>query len=500
MKLRADTERELAQNIARFYYDPLGFVMFVFPWGQPGTPLANKDGPEKWQAELLVELGKHCIENKHRKDLGLDYIVWRSAVASGHGVGKSALVAWIIYWIMSTRLNARGVVTANTGNQLETKTWPELSKWHGMAINRHWFQWTAQTFFFAQYPEDKRKNYMVNATTVSEENTEAFAGLHNEGSAVFVIMDEASGISEKIYEVVDGAVTDGEPFVFCFGNPTRPSGPFHSAFTKDAGLYTFLKHVDSRDVRHTNKNAIEDIIRKYGIDSDVVKYRVLGQFPSRSFDGFISPADVHDATIRELTGDTGAPLILGIDVARYGDDSTVFCYRRGRDARSLRWLRFNGMNTTQVTEIAAKEIAKYKPDAVIIESIGPGVGVIDQLRARNIKVIEVHPGSAADKFEVFANKRAEWWDRMRTWLREHGCIPEDPELFTQLTEILYKIGEKTGKQQMEDKADMKGRGLSSPDKADALALTFATTVNRRANSGANPNRGQLANMDYDVHA
>ena len=123
--LSASTEDAVAEYIAEFRNDPLGFVMAIFPWGEKGTPLENRKGPEKWQAKILTDLGKHSFENAKRKAEGLDMIPWRSAVVSGHGVGKSALVSWIQLWIMSTRVNARGVTTANTGDQLETKTWPE---------------------------------------------------------------------------------------------------------------------------------------------------------------------------------------------------------------------------------------------------------------------------------------------------------------------------------------------------------------------------------------
>ena len=497
-QLNVETHRRLAENIARFRYDPLGFVMFNFPWGQPGTPLANKTGPEPWQRELLEALGRHMLENQHCRDIGIDMTVWRSAIASGHGIGKSSMVAWIIILLMSTRANCRGVVTANTASQLETKTWPELAKWHAMSLTKPWFTWTASSYYFSQYPEDQRKNYMVSAVTVSEQNTEAFAGLHNENSAVFIIKDEASGIAEKIYEVADGAMTDGEPFSFDFGNPTQPSGPFFDAFTKHAEIYSYLRHVDSREVSFTNKSAIADIIKKYGEDSDQVKYRVKGQFPSRAFDGFISPEMVRISQQRAMFGDTGAALVLGIDVARFGDDDTVFCFRRGRDARSIPMHSFNGLSTTQVTDRAIELIQKYRPDAVMIEGTGPGQGVIDQIRARNYRVLEVHPGSAADNFQIYANKRAEWWARMRKWLDDVGCISEDRELEEQLTSILYKIHEQSKKMQMESKRDMAARGLKSPDKADALCITFATTVARndrnwKKNSGGAP----LAIMDND---
>ncbi|NCN95607.1 MAG: terminase, partial [Bdellovibrionales bacterium] len=205
--LSLQTEQQLAEFVATFYDDPYGFVMAIFPWGEPTLPdgsansLADKDGPEDWQREILEALGEHIRINMIHRDLGLDMIVWRSAIASGHGVGKSALVAWIIYFLMSTRVDTRMAVTASTQFQLEDKTWPELGKWHALALNKHWFRWTATTFSFAAYNDDKQKNYRATAATVSETNTEAFAGLHNEGKSVAVVFDEASGVLPKIWEV-----------------------------------------------------------------------------------------------------------------------------------------------------------------------------------------------------------------------------------------------------------------------------------------------------------
>lgn len=294
----ASTEEKLADFISKFRYDPLGFVLSVFPWGEPGTDLEKRKGPEKWQAKILQDMGEHALANAKRVEQGLDMIPWRSAVVSGHGVGKSALVAWVQLWIMSTRVNARGVTTANTGDQLETKTWPELARWLSLSINSHWFTWTATSLYFSAYPENRRKNYMLNALTVSKEKTEAFAGLHNSNSAVLIIFDEASGIESNIWQVVEGALTDGEAFFLCFGNPTRSDGEFRECFRKNADYY-HTYHVDSRDVSHTNKIALQNIIDRYGADSDVSKVRVYGEFPDRSFDGFISAETFRECTERK---------------------------------------------------------------------------------------------------------------------------------------------------------------------------------------------------------
>lgn len=502
-KLNIDpkTEADLAEFVAGFYADPYGFVMGVFPWGVEGTPLAKRKGPTKWQKELLLALGEHIRKNAMLEAAELDLSVWRSAVVSGHGVGKSALVAWVILFLMATRRDTRGVVTANTGNQLETKTWPELGKWHNLLICKHWFTWTATSYYFNAYEDDeKRKNYMVTAQTVSEQNTEAFAGLHNEGRTVFVIFDEASGITSNVWEVVDGAFTDGEPFFMCFGNPTRPEGDFADCFEKNKELYTYLGHVDSREVEHTNKQALEDIIRKYGADSDQARIRVYGQFPRQAFDGFISVGECHDATQRELFRDDDEGVIVAVDVARYGDDDTVISVRQGRDFRSYPQIVLHGLDNVRVADQVQKIADKVQADAIVIESVGPGVGVIDILRDRRYRVIDVHPGSKGLRRDEFGNKRAEMWYDARQWVLDGGCLPEDPKLIAELTKIKYVIDKKSGVTWMESKDDMKARGLKSPDRADSFVLTFGVKVarkDRRFAMRTNMDRTKTI-TDYDV--
>lgn len=502
--LNINTEIAIAQFVAGFYDDPYGFVMGVFPWGQATlpdgseNPLKDHTGPEDWQEEELKALGVHIKNNIMLREMGLEMLVWKSAIASGHGVGKSALVAWIILFLMSTRTDTRGVVTANTAFQLEDKTWPELGKWHNLMINKHWFNRSASGLVFAAYPEDRQKNYKTTAATVSEENTEAFAGLHNEGKTVFIVFDEASGIAPKIWEVSEGALTDGEAFFFAFGNPTRPDGAFADCFDKYAHLYR-TRNVDSREVRHTNKTALQGIIDKYGIDSDEVKVRVLGVFPSQSFNGFISVDIVKDAQCRELVSDSDAALIMAIDVARFGNDRSCIRYRQGRDARSIPTKTFKGLTITKLAEIAMRDADIHKPDAIVVEATGVGAGLVDIMRDRGYKVVEVHPGAAANKHELFINRRAEYWSEMRDWLAEEGCIDPSDDLFTELTTILYSLDRHEQRLKLEAKEEMKKRGLPSPDNADTLALTFAVRIARRDRTHSiNSKRMRQAVTDYDV--
>lgn len=502
---KPETERKLAEFMGSFYADPYGWVMAAFPWGQATTadgadnPLKDKKGPELWQEDLLKDLGEHIKRNIEFKAMGLDMKVWKSAVASGHGVGKSAIVAWIILFLMSTRPDTRGAVTANTQFQLEDKTWPELSKWHNLMLNKHWFKLSATGLVFAAYPEERQKNYKTTAATVSEDNTEAFAGLHNEGKTVFVIFDEASGIFKKIWEVSEGALTDGEAFFFAFGNPTRPDGEFADCFDKHSHLY-WNRHVDSREVTHTNKAALQGIIDKYGEDSDEVKVRIKGVFPNQAFNGFISVDIVRQAQNRELHPDSDAGLIMAVDVARYGTDHSVIRFRKGRDARSFPARKFKGLALTKLAEICMREADIHKPDAIVIESTGVGAGVVDIMRDRGYRIVEVHPGAQSSEPERYMNKRAEYWSLMRDWLFEQGCINEDDDLFSQLTTILYSMDRHEQRLKLEAKEDMRKRGLPSPDDADTLALTFAVRVARRDRTNEYAKRGPKVLSDYDEFA
>lgn len=502
-KVSAAKEAELAEFIAGFFADPYGFVMAVFPWGQPtlpdGTfnPLHNKQGPEDWQREELEALGEHIKNNILLTEMGLQMEVYRLAIASGHGIGKSAFVAWIIIFLMSTRVDTRMAVTASTQFQLEDKTWPELAKWHNLMINKHWFEWTATAFSFAAYPLERRKNYRATAATVSETNTEAFAGLHNEGKTVAVLFDEASGVYPKIWEVADGALTDGEAFFFGFGNPTKPTGEFADCFDKHSHMYR-IRNIDSREVSFTNKNALNDIIRKYGEDSDEAKVRVKGQFPNQAFNGFIQSDAIDEAMQRESYADPGAALIMAVDVARFGNDKSIIKFRQGRDGRSIPALKFGKLSTVQLAEICAREINAKRPDAVVIESTGPGSGVIDILRDKGYKIVEVHPGARGSRHEHYVNRRAEYWADMRDWIYDEGALENDPELRQQLASIMYSLDRHEQRIQLEAKEDMKKRGLSSPDEADTLALTFAVRVPRRdRNNLRSANRGKLSLMQDD---
>lgn len=406
------------------------------------------------------------------------------ARASGHGVGKSTVAAWVILWGLSTMPNARVVVTANTDSQLRTKTWPEVTKWLRLMINRDWFRATATAILSAEV--ERERLWRADAIPWSEENTEAFAGLHNKGRRVIVIFDEASAIADKIWEVSEGALTDEDTEIIwlAFGNPTRNTGRFRECFGRFRYRWD-CAHIDSRMVEGTNKGQLEQWVRDYGEESDFVRVRVRGVFPHAGNMQFISSELAEAAARRETPPATPLdPFVMGVDVARFGDDCTVIRFRRGRDARSIPPIKLRGADTMQVAARIVDEQTRHRCDAIFVDGGGVGGGVVDRLRYLRQPVTEIQFGRKADRTSVgqdgaivYANKRAEMWGNMRQWLST-GAIDDDAELLADLTGVEYGYTARDGRDAMilERKEEMKRRGLASPDNGDSLALTFAYPV------------------------
>lgn len=452
----AQFEQELAKDIAEFYDDAVGYIRYAFPWGQ--GELRDHPGPDQWQEDQLRR-----VSEKIGKDPSATI---REAIASGHGIGKTAEVAWLILWAMSTRPHLTGVVTANTMAQLNTKTWRELAVWWKRAINGHWFKWSATKFWHLQHPE----TWFMSAQPNSEHNSEAFAGLHSRYK--LIIYDESSGIPDKIFEVTEGAMTDPCSMWFVFGNPTKNTGRFRDCFQKDAKRWEHHQ-IDSRTCRMTNKSEIADMVEAYGEDSDFVRVRVRGMFPRLGSFQFISSEAADKAIINDLPYEAHCmlPPVLGVDVARYGDDKSVLAVRQGRKVLAIR--KFRELNTMQVAVEVILVKKEFNCAVIFVDGVGVGAGVVDRLQQLGHDVIEVNAGEKSTyDSEIYYNKRAEMWDRMRKWLANGADIPNDPELRQALIGIEYDYDDKE-RIRMERKKDMKKRGLPSPDEGDALAHTFA---------------------------
>jgi len=464
---------QLIDDLASFSSDPLGFVLWAFPWGEPGSVLANRTGPEPWQRELLESIGN---------GLPIDAAI-RQATTSGNGVGKSATVAWIILWAHSTFEDTKGVVTANTETQLKTKTWAELGKWFHLFIAKDLFRLTA-TAMFSRDPDHER-TWRVDMVPWSESNIVAFQGLHNEGKRLFIIFDEASQIDDGIWEAADGCMTDAntQRIWAVFGNPNEPEGRFRECFPggREAHRWT-SREVDSRTVSFTDKTEYQAWVDLYGEDDDFVRVRVRGKFPRRGSVQFISPDVVREAALRGVPDADYDPVVLGVDVARFGDDASVIYTRKGRDGRSIAPVVLRGLDTVALAGRVNNLAIELRADAIFVDGTGVGGGVVDQLRALGTACFDIQFAGRSDADTAwlgdtgvkYANKRAEIWGSLKSWLKS-GAIPDDKQLIAEITGPQYGYN-KSNEILLEAKADMKKRGMPSPDIADALALTFAYPV------------------------
>jgi hypothetical protein len=478
--------------------DPETFVMFAFPWGQKNTPLEHFSGPRRWQREVLRTITHHIRRNR-TPDAVLDAL--RAAVASGRGIGKSALVSWLILWMLSTRLGSSVIVSANSESQLRNVTWGELTKWATMAINSHWWEPSATKLVPAAWlttlvERDLRKGtryWGAEGKLWTEENPDAYAGVHNQ-DGMMVIFDEASGIPDGIWSVAAGFFT--EPIVdrywLAFSNPRRNTGYFYECFNAKRDFWT-TRNIDSRTVEGTDKAIYNQIIAEYGEDSREARIEVYGEFPSVGDDQFISPHVVDDAMKRVKYKDPNAPLVLGVDPARSGADATVIVVRQGRDLIAVR--RYRGDDTMTVVGHVIEAIEEFKPALTVLDEGGLGYGILDRLTEQRYKVRGVNFGWKAKNPVMWGNKRAEMWGAMRDWLRT-ASMPNDRQLKSDLTSPKTKPNS-SGTIFLESKKDMKSRGLASPDAADALAVTFAYPLasreyKERARTVTMRDRGQMS--------
>lgn len=489
-----NVELSLAKDISKFYDDFYGFVLYAFPWGKEGTPLEHFKSPDKWQKTYLDDISSQVKTNAFNGKDAVEAL--RFAISSGHGIGKSTVVAWQILWIMSTRPYCKGTVTANTVNQLFSKTWSELGKWYSMFIIKHWFLYNNKkgNLFIAQ--KDNLETWRCDTQTAKVENSEAFAGQHAANSTSFYIFDEASAIPNSIWEVAEGGLTDGEPMIFVYGNPTRNTGSFRECFRNNRHRWN-TRTIDSREVLITNKKQITQWVKDNGEDSDFVKVRVRGIFPSQSFRQFISEDSVDKAFGKHLkeTQYNFAPSVIGVDPAWTGEDEFVIVHRKGLFSEVLEVVQRNDNDILMAQKIMQHE-KDVNAQAVYVDG-GFGTGIVSAGNSfgRGWQLLWFFGKSPrADCL----NLRAYMWDEMRKWLLEGGAIPKDDILRQDL--ISPELAPRhDGIKQLESKEDMKRRGLQSPNRADALALTFVAALPITISDIANDNGVGNFKVEFDPY-
>jgi hypothetical protein len=467
-------EVELIEFIGSLTHSPQDFMLAAYEWGK--GDLENSTGPYAWQTEINRLIGEHLQDPKTR------HTPLRIAVASGNGIGKSAYLSMLDDWGMSTVEDCKVLITAGTGAQLKTKLHPELAKWYRLSINSHWFDVKAQSITVRDTKH--ADTWRSDLIPWDAQNPDAFSGLHNKRKRIVVVFDEASAIADVIWDRVSGALTDEDTEIIwlVFGNPTSNQGRFAECFGVDKHRWKTYQ-IDSRTVEGTNKEELRQEVERYGEDSDYIRWRIRGEFPRGGSSQFIANDVVAAARRYRAQGYDALPKILTCDVARFGDDETVIGLRQGRKFVIL--ATYRGLDTARTTDQMVEHIRKHQPDATIIDGDGIGGAVIDQLKALGFKekVFEFHGGAAPNDPNMYLNKRAECWGYMREWLEAGAQIPDSPDLERQLTGPNYYIVR--GKTQhgsifIEAKDDMKKRGLSSPDIADALMMSFSVKLAPKA--------------------
>ena len=401
----------------------------------------------------------------------------RVSIRSGHGTGKSTFMAWCVLWFLACYFPAKVPATAPTAHQLEDVLWSEIAKWHRTMGERFpalaaQFTWSAGAFRMQAAPNE---SFSV-ARTSRPERPEALQGFHAEN--ILFLIDEASGVSDNVFEVAEGALSTDGAFVVMAANPTRQSGYFFDSHHKMRGAWAAL-HWDGEASPMVSRAYIENMAKKYGRQSSVFKVRVKGEFVGAP-DGVISLELCEAAKIREVAVIASAPVIWGVDVARFGDDSSALAKRKGNHQLGpvREWW---GKDTMQTAGLIKAEWdvtpEAERPEAIYVDVIGIGAGVVDRLKELNLPVVGVNVAEAEavnDKSERQFNRlRDELWWKGREWLEAKDChMAEDEETIAELTVPTYTILS-NGLIKVEGKPELKARGVKSPNRADAWLLTFA---------------------------
>jgi hypothetical protein len=476
----ATVETEIEAFVASCHYDPLRWVRGAYPWGEPG-PLVDETGPDANQVEFLTSLGAEVTTRQF--DGTTPVMPVQMAETSGHGTGKSAMLSWLLDWVLSTRPHSDLTVTAGGYAQLEARTWPAIQTWTNLSITAPWFDVMETGIYSKDFPT----TWKAQMQSCKEQNAQAFAGQHARRSTSGYFFDEASQVPDKVWETASGGMTDGEPMIFAFGQMTRNSGAFYQAcFGKNKARWNH-RRVDSRTSRFTNKEKIAQEILDYGIDSDFIRVRVLGYAPSASELQYIDTGRVNIARARVQVPLQDDPLVAGFDVSGGGKAWNVIRFRRGlcgnplgQDGKPLGPIRMAGEKDADRSAriaLCAELLNDRRPGhqlAALFVDAAFGAAIVTRLHALgHTNVHEVNfGGESPDPHQL--NMRAFIHAKTKEYLLL-GSLPDEDQLCEQLCLAGFHLNN-AGKLVIESKADIQARGEESPDDSDAFMLTFARAV------------------------
>lgn len=447
--------REAADILARWRDSPVDFVAECIG--------ATPDG---WQTAVLADV---AAAN-------------RVVMKASKGPGKSTVLAWCVWWWLATRVDAKVVCTSISADNLRDGLWSELALWRSQSdVLRAAFSWSAERIASVDRPETwwaSARAWSRSADVGQQANT--LAGVH--ADAVMFVLDEAGGIPDAVVAAAEAGLANADPGsgrearLLLAGNPTHTSGPLWRACMTEAHLWEIHEITGDPDAPNraprVSAEWARQQIEKYGRENNWVRVNVFGEFPSAQSDSLIA-RDVAMAAMSRPPAISHAPVILGVDVARYGDDRSVVAARRGAAIIDIHTYR--EMDLMSLASEVVRRRNQYDAAIIAVDQTGLGAGVVDRLRQLRANVAGVDFGARAVSDPKKQNRRVEMWAAMAEWLRNGGSLPAIDGLADELTAPTYWF-DAQGRMCLEAKADIKARGLPSPDIADAIALTFAVDV------------------------
>ncbi len=483
--MTSTTEQKAQDNLKRWRGDAVAFVREQF-----GVE------PDKWQKRFLRNYVNGPVSKGRR-----------TGAKACKGPGKTAVLAWCAWHFMACYPYPKIAATSISADNLRDGLWAEMAKWQRKSkMLTELFSWTITRIFHKDYPEEwfmSARAWSKSADPEMQANT--LAGLH--ADYIMFILDEAGGIPDAVMAAAEAALANAgsevnphavAKILIC-GNPTHLSGPLYRACSKEKALWDIVEITgDPADPERSPRISIQwanEQILKYGADNSWVLVNVFGKFPPSSMNALLGPDDMAAAMKRILDPSAyeHAPKVLGIDVARQGDDRTVMMPRQGLVAFRPKIMRIP--NSVDIASQVALAIQKWQPDAVNIDNTGGyGSGVIDSLGKWGYPVNEVQFAGKANNY-VYVNKRAEMACEAAHWIKNGGCLPDMPELTEEACAITYFHNK--DKLQIVEKDQIKAEIGRSPDIYDALGLTFAFPVAKRDPLDAiRQQQNQAPNRDY----
>ena len=446
--MAAEKKSAWADFLKRYHDDPAGFAEHVI-----------KMNPLPWQREVMV-----AIAAGER----------RISVRSGHGVGKSSCAAAIILWYLTTRYPCKVVVTAPTASQLYDALFAEAKrrlKEMPEAVSKL-LEATSDRIVLKSSPTEA----FCSARTSSKERPESLAGVHSEN--VLLIADEASGIPEEVFESAAGSMSGHAATTLLLGNPTRTSGFFYRTHT-DLKNDWWTKKVSCADSPLVSDDFITDMAKRYGEESAAYSIRVLGEFPQADEDTYIPLYLIEASLTRDVEESPNAPVVWGLDCARYGSDRSALAKRKGnhlteiiktwrdKSTMELAGIILNEYETTSIMD---------RPQEILVDSIGVGAGVVDRLIELELPARGINVAESASLSDKYMRLRDELWGKTREFFEAKECVlPDDSQLVFELAAPRFSFTS-SGKIKIESKDELRKRGIKSPDLADAFCLTFATNA------------------------